>query len=71
MSLKAFHFIFIMICVLFALYLGLWCMVNFIHSDRERIDLLGIGIGAFMSSVGLVWYGACFLQKHKKIGGFF
>ena len=66
MSLKAFHFVFIVFSTLLALGLGVWCVwVNLVEGNSMY---LGGAIGSFLAAVALVVYGAWFYRKMKRLG---
>jgi hypothetical protein len=65
MSLKAFHFIFIISSTLLAVALGIWCIwVNLVEGSTIY---LGGAIGSFAAAVGLIVYGAWFYRKMKRL----
>ena len=65
MSLKAFHIIFIAVCVVFSLGFGAWGIREYTASGT--VSNLIMGIGAFIAAVALVIYGAWFLKKLKNV----
>jgi hypothetical protein len=66
MSLKAFHFVFIVFSTLLALGLGSWCIwVNLVEGNSMY---LGGAIGSFAAAVALVVYGVWFYRKMKRLG---
>ncbi len=66
MSLKAFHFVFIVFSTLLALGLGVWCVwVNLVEGNSMY---LGGAIGSFLAAVALVVYGVWFYRKMKHLG---
>ena len=66
MSLKAFHIFFIILSTLLALALGVWAVDDFNRSGS--LLHLALGVGSFIASGGLVWYGIWFLRKLKNVG---
>ena len=66
MSLKAFHIFFIIVSTLLALGFGVWAVDDFGRSGSWVI--LALGVGSFIASGGLVWYGLWFLRKLKHVG---
>jgi hypothetical protein len=66
MSLKAFHIFFIIASTLLALGFGVWAVDDFGQSGSWVH--LGLGVGSFIASGGLVWYGLWFLRKLKHVG---
>ncbi len=66
MSLKAFHIFFIILSTLLAVAFGVWAVDDFGQSG-SRLNL-SLGIGSFIASGGLVWYGIWFLRKLKHVG---
>ena len=65
MSLKAFHFIFVIFSTLLALALGGWCVwVNLV--EGAPVYLAG-AIASFASAVALVIYGVWFYRKMKRL----
>ncbi len=65
MSLKAFHIFFIIVSTLLALALGVWAVDDFGRSANWVH--LALGVGSFIMSVMLVWYGVWFLRKLKHV----
>jgi hypothetical protein len=65
MSLKAFHIVFIILSTLLALAFGVWAVDEFGRSG-SWIHLV-LGVGSFIGSGGLVWYGVWFLRKLKNV----
>ena len=65
MSLKAFHFVFIIFSTLVALALGVWCIwVNLVEGSSIY---LGGAIGSFAAAILLVVYGVWFYRKMKRL----
>jgi hypothetical protein len=65
MSLKAFHFIFVIFSTLLALSVGAWCVwVNLV--EGAPVYLAG-AIASFGSAVALVIYGVWFYRKMKRL----
>jgi hypothetical protein len=65
MSLKAFHFVFILFSTLLAVGLGTWCVwVNLVEGNS--IYLAG-AIASFASAVAFVVYGVWFYRKMKRL----
>jgi len=65
MSLKAFHFIFVIFSTLLALALGGWCVwVNLV--EGAPVYLAG-AIASFASAVALIIYGVWFYRKMKRL----
>ncbi len=65
MSLKAFHIVFIVLSTLLALAFGVWAVDDFGRSG-SRLHL-ALGVGSFIASGALVWYGIWFLRKLKHV----
>ncbi len=63
MSLKAFHIFFIILSTLLAVSFGVWAVDDFGRSE-SRVHL-ALGVGSFIASGVLVWYGVWFLRKLK------
>ena len=59
MTLKWFHIVFIAICMLMGIAIGIWAFVN---------NFLLLSVGSFVVSAGLCVYGSYFLQKARKAG---
>lgn len=65
MSLKAFHFIFVIFSTLLALSVGAWCVwVNLV--EGAPVYLAG-AIASFASAFALVIYGVWFYRKMKRL----
>ena len=65
MSLKAFHIFFIILSTLLAVALGVWAIDDFGRSTSGVH--LALGVGSFIGSGVLVWYGIWFLRKLKHV----
>ncbi len=66
MSLKAFHIFFIVVSTVLCVVLGVWATQDFDKSGNWVN--LALGVGSFIGSGGLVWYGIWFLRKLKGVG---
>ena len=65
MSLKAFHIFFIVASTLLTLAFGVWAVDDFGRSASWLH--LSLGVGSFIASGALVWYGIWFLRKLKHV----
>jgi hypothetical protein len=65
-SLKAFHIFFIVVSIALCVGFGVWATQDFARSG-SWVQLM-LGVGSFIASVGLVWYGVWFLRKLKGVG---
>lgn len=65
MSLKAFHIVFVTVCVLLMFVLADWCFLNY-RRDGGAADLVW-GALALVAAAGLIGYGRFFLKKLKHI----
>ena len=66
MSLKAFHFVFVIFSTLLALGVGGWCIwVNLV--EDAPVYLAG-AVASFASAIALVLYGVWFYRKMKRLG---
>ena len=63
MSLKAFHIFFIAVSTVLFVGLGVWATRDFSQSGNWLH--LALGVGAFLGSGLLVFYGIWFLRKLK------
>ncbi len=66
MSLKAFHIFFIIASILLAVVFGFWAVDDYSRS-ASGVHLT-LGVGSFIASGLLVWYGVWFLRKLKSVG---
>ncbi len=66
MSLKAFHIFFIVVSTLLCVGFGVWAVNDFGRSGSWVH--LALGVGSFIGSISLVWYGVWFLRKLKGVG---
>ena len=66
MSLKAFHIFFIVVSIALCVGFGVWSTQNFARSG-SWVEL-ALGVGSFIASGALVWYGVWFLRKLKHVG---
>ena len=65
MSLKAFHFVFVIFSTLLALAIGAWCVwVNLV--EGAPVYLAG-AVASFASALALVIYGVWFYRKMKRL----
>jgi hypothetical protein len=65
MSLKAFHIFFIILSTLLTVALGVWAVDAYGRSGSWAH--LALGVGSFIGSGVLVWYGVWFLRKLKHV----
>ncbi len=65
MSLKAFHIFFIVVSVALCLGFGFWATQDFARSGSGVH--LALGVGSFIGSILLAWYGVWFLRKLKGV----
>ena len=65
MSLKTFHIFFIIVSTLLAVAFGVWAVDDFRRS--ASLVHLSLGVGSFIGSGVLVWYGIWFLRKLKHL----
>ena len=65
MSLKAFHIFFIVMSIAIAVGFGVWATLDFAQSGSWVH--LSLGMGSFVASVLLAFYGAWFLRKLKHV----
>jgi hypothetical protein len=66
MSLKAFHIFFIVVSTILTVGFGVWATRDFAESGNW-VNLT-LGLGSFLGSIVLVWYGVWFLRKLKHVG---
>ncbi len=66
MSLKAFHIVFIVLSTMLAVGLGVWATRDYAQSGN--LVHLSLGVGSFVGSIGLSFYGVWFLRKLKHLG---
>lgn len=65
MSLKAFHVVFVSVCILLTLVVSSWCFGNYRDGASPR-DLVW-GCVSLVVGGGLAVYGRIFLRKFKDI----
>ena len=65
MSLKAFHVFFIVVSMALCVGLGVWATQDFARSGSGVH--LALGVGSFIGSILLAWYGVWFLRKLKGV----
>ncbi|MBI4719494.1 MAG: hypothetical protein HY763_16990 [Planctomycetes bacterium] len=65
MSLKAFHIVFVVVCSLLALGMGVWAIRDY-RGGGDKLSLV-IGVGSFLGFVGLLVYGRWFLRKLRGV----
>ncbi len=63
MSLKAFHIFFIVLATALAVGFGVWATRDFAQSGNWVN--LALGVGSFIGSIALAYYGVWFLRKLK------
>lgn len=61
MSLKAFHIVFVTVCVILALGFGGWAIQQW--TQRHELASLIAGIGSLLGAAAMVVYGRWFLRK--------
>jgi hypothetical protein len=66
MSLKAFHFLFIVVAILLSLGFAGWSLVNYYSPVGRRSDLF-IGVASVALAVGLAIYERFFVKKLKNV----
>jgi len=62
-SLKAFHIFFIVVSVALCIGVGVWATLDFNRSGNGVH--LALGVGSFIGSLLLAYYGVWFLRKLK------
>lgn len=65
MSLKAFHILFVIICVAFTVGFGFWAIRE--YQRAGELATLLMGIGSFAAALGLLVYGRYFLRKLREV----
>ena len=65
MSLKTFHIFFIVVSIALCLGVGVWATQDFNRSGNGVH--LALGVGSFIGSLLLAWYGVWFLRKLKGV----
>ncbi len=65
MSLKAFHVFFIVVSMALCVVLGVWATQDFARSGSWAH--LSLGVGSFIGSILLAYYGVWFLRKLKGV----
>ena len=65
MSLKAFHVFFIVVSMALCVVLGVWATHDFAQSGSWAH--LSLGVGSFIGSILLAYYGVWFLRKLKGV----
>lgn len=69
MSLKSFHVFFIVSAFLLSLFLGGWCLNEYVAGSKRMGDLI-LGLLSWVGALGLLVYGRYFLKKLKNIDYF-
>ena len=65
MSLKAFHVVFVSVCILLTLVVSSWCFGNYTAGGTPRD--LAWGMVSLVAGGALAVYGKIFLKKFKNI----
>lgn len=65
MSLRAFHIIFIIVCVAFSLFMAIWGVREYMN--RQTSTALTVGIVFGIAGAGLLVYGVKAYQKLKDV----
>ena len=65
MSLKAFHLFFIVMSIALAFGFGVWATRDYAQSGS--VVHLALGVGSFLGSAALAFYGVWFLRKLKDV----
>jgi len=63
MSLKTFYIIFVSVAILLTVFFGIWAIRDYQATD-DRTSLY-LGLGSFLVTIVLVFYGVWFLKKLK------
>ena len=66
MSLRFFHIIFISICVVMSLFVGVWGVQDYLQG--QSLAGLVLGILCFLLGIGLIIYGVKVYAKLKELG---
>lgn len=61
MSLKTFHIIFVLLCIVAADMFGAWAVFDYRQSGNTTN--LVLGIASFVFGLGMIAYGAWFVRK--------
>ncbi|MHC5111815.1 MAG: hypothetical protein ACYTHJ_18270 [Planctomycetota bacterium] len=64
MSLKAFHLVFVIVCVFFLGGFGAWCISHF--RDTGEVSALVVGILSILGGVLAIVYARWFLRKLER-----
>jgi len=64
-SLKGVHLVFIAMSSLLAFLFGGWCLRS--YAAQHRLAYLGSGLLSFAAGAGLIFYGAWFLRKVRRL----
>ena len=65
MSLKAFHIFFVVVSTALCIGFGAWAVRDFARSGDGLY--LALGVGSFLGSGALAYYGVWFLRKLKGV----
>jgi hypothetical protein len=65
MSLKAFHIVFVAMCILLSFFCGAWLLHE--YASGGGATYLAAGILFLAAGAGLIWYGKSVLRKLKHI----
>jgi len=66
MSLKAFHFVFIVASILLAAGFAAWSFTNYFSAGGVKSDMW-VGIGSGTVALGLIGYEIYFLRKLRNV----
>lgn len=66
MSLKAFHVLFVTVCVVLALGFGVWAVYD--YKKTGEVGSLIVGVVSVLIGFALIAYGRWFLRKNKGVG---
>lgn len=66
MSLKAFHLLFIAVCILLGMFVGGWGVRQYLVNDSA--SSLALGVLFFASAFVLLAYGLKFIRKIEELG---
>jgi hypothetical protein len=66
MSLKAFHIVFIVICILFSFGMGTWAANAVLSGEGGKTEIVMASV-FFVSGVALLFYARYVLKKLKNI----